>query len=184
MHWLIRKKLLLEEKKHSYKLQHKLSKLSIFSRYNKKRYSCKICKLSTQFVNFVTLLKKTLSADQASLYVLAIWSCTFCCFFLLLWKWERGEAVISPFPLITSLISLSICYIVDKEPCNIWKEVVWLEQKIGQQIYSTFICMHLIWTRSVIQTNCSQSWFESTYQTHFLYVNILSILKLLYCLKL
>lgn len=186
MHWLIRKKLLLEEKKHSYKLQHKLSKLSIFSRYNKKRYSCKICKLSTQFVNFVTLLKKTMSADQASLYVLAIWSCTFC-FVFLLWRWERGEAVISPFPLNTSIISLSICYIVDKEPRNIWKEVVWHEQKIGQQKFSTFVYMHLIWTRSTILTNCSQSWCESICQTHFLYLNILatlSILKLLYCLKL
>lgn len=118
MHWLIRKKLLLEEKKHSYKLQHKLSKLSIFSRYNKKHYSCKIWKLSTlKFVNFITLLKKTLSADQASLCVLASWSCTFSLCFLL-WIWERGEAVISPFPLNTSIISLSICYIVDKEPCN------------------------------------------------------------------
>lgn len=131
-------------------MKHKLSKLSIFSRYNNKRYSCKICKLSTQFVNFITLLKKTLSADQASLYVLTIWSCTFSlCFY---YEDGREEKLLFPPPLNTSLISLSICYIVDKEPCDIWKDVVWLEQKIGQQKFSTFVCMHLIWTRSVIQT--------------------------------
>lgn len=149
MHRLMWKKLLLQEKKHSYKLQHKLSKLSIFSRYNKKRYSCKICKLSTQFVNFVTLLKKNyVGWSGVSVRVSNLVMHLLFCVFIM----EMGERRSCYFHLSlnTSIISLSICYIVDKEPCDIWKEVVWLEQKIGQQNYSTFICMHLIWTRSAI----------------------------------
>lgn len=179
MHWLIRKKLLLEEKKHSYKLQHKLAKLSIFSRYNKKRYSCKICKLSTLFVNFVTLLKKKLCRLISVNLVIHL------LFVFLLWRWERGDAVISTSPINTSLISLSrcICYIVDKEPRNIRKEVVWLEQKIGQQIYVCIWYGHEVWYRLIaVRADLNP------YARHmFLYLNILatlSILKLLYCLKL
>lgn len=54
----------------------------------------------------------------------------FCVFY---YEDGREEKLLFPPPLNTSIISLSICYIVDKEPCNIRKEVVWLEQKIGQQ---------------------------------------------------